>query len=308
MSKKYSLFIGRFQPFHNGHAFIIQQALDKGRNALIAVRDTPISAGDPYTVAERIEMIEKHYADLVKKGVVKVMMIPDIESVNIGRKVGYEVIRYDAPTNIEGISATGIRKSMNEGDVSWEERVPEGVAEWFKEKAEKTGKVVWMTGPSGTGKTTIAQSLAARLRSQGQNVKILDGDELRKGISNNLGLSPEDRAEHNRRVAHLAKAITEVGGTAIVALISPYKATRDAARDIIGDEKFRVLHLYSTQEDRIERDPKGLYAKAIAGEIKGLTGYDGEYEEPEMEELAVTVNTSTHDVNACVDMILDEMF
>jgi adenylylsulfate kinase len=304
--KKYSLFIGRWQPFHAGHAFIIQQALNVDRNVLIAVRDTPIGPSDPYTVEERIEMIEKHYHGLVKEGVVKVMMIPDIESVNIGRKVGYEVIRYDAPENIEGISATGIRKAMSEGDHSWEERVPSGVADWFKERNTK-GQVLWMTGPSGAGKSTIAQALACQLRLQGKQVKVLDGDELRQGISNNLGLSPEDRKEHNRRVAHLAKAISDVGGVAIVALISPYKESRDSAKEIIGDY-MSVVEVYSTKEDRIERDPKGLYAKAIAGEIKGLTGYDGEYESPEEEEEAVTINTSTHDVDACVEMILQELF
>jgi adenylylsulfate kinase len=306
--KKYSLFIGRWQPFHNGHDFIIQQALLSGKNALIAIRDTPISEFDPYTVEERMEMISKHYRDLIDQDRVQVIAIPDIESVNIGRKVGYDVVRYDAPTDIEGISATGIRSAMENGDSSWEKRVPAGVAEWFKRVKFPPGKVIWMTGPSGAGKTTIAKALANKLKSLEKRTKILDGDELRKGISNNLSLSPEDRKEHNRRVSYLAKSIAEVGGIAIVSLISPYKESRDAAREIVGDDIFSVLYLNSTKEDRIQRDPKGLYAKAIAGEIKGLTGYDGEYEEPQPEEGAIVVNTSNNNVEECVNQIMKSMF
>ena len=97
MSKKYSLFIGRWQPFHLGHDFIIRQALDEGKSVWIAIRDTPITEWDPYTAQERLEMISAHYAE---EDVV-VTIVPDIESVNIGRKVGYDVNRYDAPENID---------------------------------------------------------------------------------------------------------------------------------------------------------------------------------------------------------------
>jgi len=277
MHRKFNFYAGRWAPFHSGHKHIIQEALDNGENVCVAIRDTEISEFDPYTVAEREEMIAQSFKTEMEEGRVCIIKIPDISAISIGRKVGYAVNRYDPPENIKGISATGIRKAMGDGDPSWKEVVPEGTIEFFE---SREGQVLWFTGPSGAGKSTIAQLAAKQLELMGKKVKVLDGDELRKGISNNLGLSPEDRTEHNRRVACMAKAITDVGGICIVALISPYKANRDTAREIIGGDKFQTVYIKSTKDLRIERDPKGLYKRAIAGEITGLTGYDGDYDDP----------------------------
>ena len=125
---RHALFIGRWQPFHNGHDYIIRQALDAGKAVLIAVRDTPISESDPYTVEERIEMIRTLYSGRR----VQVMGIPDIESVNIGRGVGYAVNRFGASSDIEGISATAIRRAIRWEDGSWKDHVPPAIAEWIE--------------------------------------------------------------------------------------------------------------------------------------------------------------------------------
>jgi len=117
---KYALFIGRWQPFHLGHKFIIDKALDKGESVCVGVRDTPISEWDPYTVEQRIDMIKKVYP---QDNVIAISM-PDISSVNIGRKVGYDVNRFEAPANITNISATQIRQGIEDGDDSWKTSVP----------------------------------------------------------------------------------------------------------------------------------------------------------------------------------------
>ncbi|KKK77508.1 hypothetical protein LCGC14_2852900, partial [marine sediment metagenome] len=168
-SKKYSLFIGRFEPFHQGHDYIIRQALDQDKSVCIALRNTPITEWDPYTVEERREMIEEHYKD---EDVV-VIEIPDIESVNIGRKVGYEVIRYDAPEHVEGISATQIREMIAEGNEEWKTKVPKAVADFLisreNSKPGKKGRVVWFTGLSGSGKSTLANQLEGAIIKQKVN-------------------------------------------------------------------------------------------------------------------------------------------
>ena len=127
-----ALFIGRWSPFHNGHDHIIRKALDAGHPVVVAIRDTPLSEHAPYSVAERREMIENTYVDED----VTVILIPDICSVNIGRKVGYEINRYAVPLDIAGISATDIRTAIAAGDDSWKNNVPEAVAKCLDKGGE----------------------------------------------------------------------------------------------------------------------------------------------------------------------------
>ncbi len=143
--------------------------------------------------------------------------------------------------------------------------------------------VVWLTGPSGAGKTTLAKALGRRLREMGFNVEILDGDGIRSKLYPDLGFSKEEREMHNKVVIEMAKLLAKNGVITIVSIISPFKSTRDYARKEIGD--FVEVYLKCSKEELIRRDPKGLYAKALRGEIKGLTGYDGKYEEPENPEI-----------------------
>ncbi len=145
--------------------------------------------------------------------------------------------------------------------------------------------VVWLTGPSGAGKTTLARALLNKLKEMGFRAEILDGDEIRKRLYPDIGFSKEARELHNRVVIHMAKLLSRNGVVAVVSLISPFRHVRELARKETG--RFIEVYLRCSLERRIERDPKGLYARALKGEIKGLTGYDGVYEEPENPELVL---------------------
>jgi len=153
------------------------------------------------------------------------------------------------------------------------------------------GFTIWLTGPSGSGKTTLARKLAEKLSEAGCRVEILDGDEIRRTLYPELGFSKEAREMHNRIVIYMAKLLSKNGIIAIVSLISPFKAVRDQARREIGD--FIEVYVYAPLEVRLKRDPKGLYAKAMKGEIKDLTGYDGVYEQPENPEVFVDSSKMT---------------
>nr|WP_157198836.1 adenylyl-sulfate kinase [Methanocaldococcus infernus] len=162
------------------------------------------------------------------------------------------------------------------------------------------GFTIWLTGPSGVGKSTLAQALKEKLLSQGYCVEVLDGDEIRNKLYPNLGFSKEERELHNRVVTYMAKLLSRNGVVVIVSLISPYRRVRKYARDEI--ENFMEVYVYAPLEVRIKRDPKGLYKKALNGEIKGLTGYDGIYEEPEDPE--VKIDSSKMSVEEEVNLIL----
>ena len=145
--------------------------------------------------------------------------------------------------------------------------------------------VIWLTGPSGAGKTTLANALYKKLSEMGLNVEVLDGDGIRSKLYPDLGFSREEREMHNRIVVQMAKLLAKNGVITIVSIISPFKESREYARKEI--EKFMEVYLKCPLEVRLHRDPKGLYSKALKGELEGLTGYDGVYEEPENPELVV---------------------
>ncbi len=152
---------------------------------------------------------------------------------------------------------------------------------------DTAGATIWMTGLSGSGKSTIATAIEHTLVSSGRAAFMLDGDNLRHGLNANLGFSAEDRAENVRRVGEVAKILAEAGTVSIVSLVSPYRADRDrvrAAHDEAGIPFYEVF-VNTPLEECERRDPKGLYAKARAGEITDLTGVGSPYEAPEDPEL-----------------------
>jgi adenylylsulfate kinase len=164
---------------------------------------------------------------------------------------------------------------------------------------DERGFVVWLTGLSGAGKTTIAHALAERLKSAGYKVEILDGDVVRQHFSKGLGFSKEDRIENIKRVAYVAHLLARNGVVVIVALISPYREGRNYARQLIGD--FVEVYVKCPLNVLIERDVKGLYAKALRGEIQNFTGISDPYEPPENPE--VVVETDKETVDESVDKI-----
>jgi adenylyl-sulfate kinase len=153
-----------------------------------------------------------------------------------------------------------------------------------------TGATVWLTGLSGSGKSTVAVEVERLLVAEGRPAYILDGDNLRHGLNADLGFSPADRTENIRRIGEVARLMADAGVVALVPVISPYRADRDRARGIHDDAEVPFLEVFvDTPLDVCEsRDPKGLYAKARAGVITGFTGVDAPYEAPAAPDLRLT--------------------
>jgi adenylylsulfate kinase len=149
------------------------------------------------------------------------------------------------------------------------------------------GATVWLTGLSGSGKSTIAVDLEKRLLERGVRAYILDGDNIRHGLNKNLGFSPEDRTENIRRIGEVAKLFTDAGLVAVTAFISPYRADRDQVRALMKPGDFVEIFVECPVEVCEQRDVKGLYKKARAGEIKEFTGISAPYEAPAKPELVV---------------------
>ena len=151
----------------------------------------------------------------------------------------------------------------------------------------QSGTVIWMYGLSGSGKSTLANLLERRLHQEGRLVKVLDGDNIRRGLNCNLGFSDEDRLENIRRVAEVAKLFAECGIIAIASFITPNNRLRSLAREVIGDGDLLEVYVKASFETCAARDPKGLYAKVAAGEVKQFTGRDSAFEEPESPDLII---------------------
>jgi adenylyl-sulfate kinase len=162
------------------------------------------------------------------------------------------------------------------------------------------GFVLWLTGLSGAGKSTLAVAVAANLRQRGRTVEVLDGDVLRQNLSERLGFSREDRDAHVLRVASKAAVLARNGVVAIVAMISPYRATRKQARQLC--DRFVEVHVATPLEVCLRRDPKGLYARALRGEIPQFTGISDPYEEPLSPELRI--DSGDVSVEVAVERIL----
>ncbi len=175
-----------------------------------------------------------------------------------------------------------------------------------KEKKEKLlnqkGKVVWLTGLSGSGKTTIALQLEKELYKLGFLVQILDGDNIRAGINNNLSFSEDDRTENIRRIAEVSKLFLNCGVITINCFVSPTIKMRQIAEKIIGKENYYEIFINADLETCEKRDVKGLYKKARNGEIKNFTGIDSEYEKPNNPSLEVS--TSQLSIDQSIEIIL----
>ena len=163
----------------------------------------------------------------------------------------------------------------------------------------KRGAVVWLTGLSGSGKTTVAQALAEALARAGHAAHVLDGDRLRSGLNADLGFSPEDRAENIRRAGEVAALFADAGVIAIAAFISPYREGRDRARRAAGSERFLEVFVDTPIEECERRDVKGLYRRARAGEVADFTGISAPYEPP----LAPDLHVRAGSVEETVDRI-----
>lgn len=171
------------------------------------------------------------------------------------------------------------------------------------------GLMIWFTGLSGSGKSTVAIALERELHRRGVLCRILDGDNIRCGINNNLGFSPDDRVENIRRIAEVGKLFVDTGIVTIAAFISPNNRLREMAADIIGREDFVEVFVSTPLEECEKRDVKGLYAKARRGEIKEFTGISAPFEEPGNPAIALDTSSLTleESVNRLLDLILPKI-
>ena len=163
--------------------------------------------------------------------------------------------------------------------------------------------ILWFTGLSGAGKSTLAHAVEEELHSSGVRTFVFDGDNVRHGLCSDLGFSDEDRVENIRRIGEMSKLIIEAGVIALTAFISPFRADRDRVRALAGDDDFIEIYCRASVEQCEDRDVKGLYARARAGEIQNFTGISSPYEEPANAELVV--NTGSQPLDVCIKQVLD---
>lgn len=185
---------------------------------------------------------------------------------------------------------------------------------WYESNLHKTDrakaknqvpKCIWLTGLSGSGKSTLANALEVALTEQGKHTYLLDGDNVRHGLNKNLGMSDEDRTENIRRVSEVAKLMVDAGLVVVTAFISPFREDRRAARALFEEGEFIEVFVEAPLAECEKRDPKGLYKKARAGEIKEFTGIDSPYEEPEKAE--VVIHTADNGIEACVKQLIEQI-
>ncbi|MBC3049219.1 adenylyl-sulfate kinase [Staphylococcus capitis] len=162
--------------------------------------------------------------------------------------------------------------------------------------------VIWFTGLSGSGKSTVSVALEKALFNEGKQTYRLDGDNVRHGLNKNLGFSPEDRTENIRRIGEVAKLMVDVGSITVTAFISPYKQDRDNVRAILEDDEFIEVYTKCSVEECENRDPKGLYKKARSGEIPEFTGISAPYEAPDHPE--IILDTEHESINQSVDRVI----
>ncbi|MCK5548800.1 MAG: dephospho-CoA kinase [Thermoplasmata archaeon] len=203
MALKRSLIIGRFQPFHEGHAYLVKDVFARGRMPVVAIRDTPYDRDNPFSIYERRKMIHARFDDFVDT-----LVLPNIDEVIIGRSPGWTIREVEPPDDLIAISGTENRKGF---------------------LSAPHGTIVWITGNTGSGKSTLAREL----RQHMMPCIILDGDEIRDSVSTDLGFSMHDRQQQNIRVALLAKQLSKQGNV-IVAVIAPTAEIRERVENIIN--------------------------------------------------------------------------
>ena len=166
----------------------------------------------------------------------------------------------------------------------------------------QTPKVLWFTGLSGSGKSTIANLVEQKLHRDGRHTYLLDGDNVRHGLNKDLGFADADRVENIRRIGEVSKLMVDAGLIVLTAFISPFKAERDVVRDMLGEGEFVEIYVDTPLDICEERDVKGLYAKARAGDIPNFTGIDAPYEAPQNPD--IHVNTASMTAEEAADAIV----
>jgi len=295
---KRAIYVGRFSPFHKGHLAIMKKKIEQGVPLLILVRDTHY---DIYPPLMRKRMIEAAMAKL--KADAKVMIIDDIESINYGRGVGYEVNEMDVPEDVKMISATEIRGRIEKNDNSWKEFIPEGADKVLKDYLSDNGVVVWFTGLPKAGKSTISKKVSFELEKLGIKAEQLDSKVLRKTISKDLGFSKEDRDKNLERAMYTAQMLSRNGAVVLCSFITPYKNQRQQIRkELEKYGTFVLVYVNSSIENCKERDTEGLYERAEKGELKHFTGVSDPFDEP--DDADIVLDTDNMKIEDCAKALV----
>jgi sulfate adenylyltransferase len=273
-----------------------------GANHIIIGRDHAgpgnDSKGNPiYGPYEAQELVSKHSDEL------GVTMLPFRSLVYLPDEDRYEeVTKVPEGAQTASISGTQVREEYLNNGVElpqWFTRpeVAEILAESYPPR-HRQGVCIWFTGLSGAGKSTVASVLTVLLQEHGRHITVLDGDVVRTNLSKGLGFSKEDRDINIRRIGFVAAEIVRHGGIAVCAAVSPYRATRNDVRNMVGKDHYVEIFVDTPLEVCEKRDVKGLYAKARSGAIKGFTGIDDPYEEPHHPEIRLNTVDHTPEENA----------
>jgi len=194
-------------------------------------------------------------------------------------------------------------KEQKATNVTWHEHK---VTKEEREKLLKQkGVVLWFTGLSGSGKSSVANEVANKLHNMGKLTYVLDGDNIRHGLNKDLGFSPEDRDENIRRISEVVCLFADAGVIALTAFISPYRKLRNFCRELAGQGRFLEIYTKACLETCEKRDPKGLYKKAREGIIKDFTGINAPYEEPENPEMVI--DTDKYNIEESADLVLKKL-
>jgi adenylylsulfate kinase len=310
ISKPHMTFIGRWSPFHKGHAALINLKLNQNPDlpVLIIVRNTVNDIYSPIERAEIIKLWMKHYHI---RGTV--LITPDIEGIYWGRDVGYKTEYVNVDEVVKQISASTIRGYIKRKLDNWHMMVPKNIPEYIYIKSVSpiisSGLVVWLTGCPSSGKTTISNRLTKIIKYHFPFLKVqqLDGDIIRNSpLANDVGFSRNNRRQHIIRMAYLAKMIADHGILVICSFISPENQIRKKAGQIIGKRRFIEVYIEASLKSRCNRDKKRLYQKAKLGFIKNLTGFNAPYDIP--QNPSVICHTDKENIKESVQSIFNHIF
>lgn len=284
--------------------WLAEEALAHGRSYLLVSGSRSVPA-TVTSVRHRLDVVSGHehaarLLDMNDVGRVEIATdrpLP-MDPYSVCRDTGGFLLvdRVTADTVAAGLTRHAMRRSFNV--------VPHDYEVNHEARTRLMGhaaKVVWLTGLPGSGKSTIADAAVRRLHAMGVHTYVLDGDNVRTGLNKDLGFTPEDRAENVRRVAEVARLMRDAGLVVLVALVSPYAADRRAAKALFGEGEFLEVFVDTPVEVCAERDPKGLYAKAAAGNLPNMTGRGQSYEVPEQADLVLS---GTDDLDAVVERLI----
>ena len=296
---------------------------DQFQARLVWMHDEPLAVGRPYVmklhsreVGAAVTRI-RHRLDVSNGNqlAASVLKSNDLGTVNLAtnRAVPFApfdesralggFILIDRATNATAAAGTILFPLMRAANVKWQHL---DVSKEVRSRLKlQRAQCVWLTGMSASGKSTIANLLDRRLTIEGRHTYLLDGDNVRHGLCRDLGFTEADRVENIRRVAEVARLMVDAGLIVIVAFISPFRSERDYARSLFEPGEFMEVHVDASLEACAERDPKGLYAKALRGEIRNFTGVDSPYERPERPDLRL--DTETLSPEECVELLTDKL-